>query len=236
MKNHLLIFKIILLLVICATLNSCLSVDRKIKINIDGSGEETMKITFMKEFYSMMSSMSSLMDSSRRESYLDSLYNDEVFLSKTKSEFDSLQGIDITDVYSQRNPDSSSSFIIKYKFDNIVKIGSSLEKAIDDNGDGEKRNPTIVKMNKDGDEVVFDYLYEQKKSDEALENDSLNEEMRTGIAKMFGNGFINFEIEFPYEVISSNATSSDKNTLIWNFPMPEVFMNSKMHLEARMKE
>lgn len=221
---------------ICASLNSCLSVDRKIKINKDGSGEETMTITFMKEFYSMMSSMSSMMDSSRRESFLDSLYNDEIFLSKTKSEFDSLPGVDITDIYSQRNQDSSSSFIIKYRFDNISKIGSSLENAIDDKGDGEKRDPTIVTMNKDGNEIVFDYLYEQNKTDEALEKDSLNEEMRTGIAKMFGDGFINFEIEFPYEVISSNASSSDKNTLKWSFPMPEVFMNSKMHLEARMKD
>jgi hypothetical protein len=227
-------FIVLTLLIVCTTLNSCVSVERKIKINKDGSGEETMKISFMKEFYSMMSSMASIMDSTRQKEFLDSLYNDEIFMNKTKSGYDSIPGLNISDIYSVRNSDSSNSFVIKYSFDSISKIGSSMEKTIEE--DNKKKSPAIVTLEKDGDEIVFSYLYEQPKGEDIPENDSLMEEMKLGMAKMFGNGYINFEIEFPYEIISSNATSSDQRTLKWNYPISDVFMNSIMKLEARMKE
>jgi hypothetical protein len=234
-KNYKATFKVIILLLLCASLNSCLSVDRKIKLNKDGSGEETMTISFMKEFYSMMSSMASIMDSARKEAFLDSLYSDDIFMNKTKSGYDSIPGIKISDIYSKRNPDSSNSFVIKYSFDSISSLGTSLDKAINEDNDS-KISPATVTLTKEGDELVFDYIYEQPASEEMPENDSLASQMKSGMSEMFGNGFINFEIEFPYEIVSSNATSADQRTLKWYFPMSEVFLQSKMKLEARMKE
>ena len=72
-----------------------------------------MTISFMKEFYTMMSSMASIMDSARKEAFLDALYSDDIFINKTKSGYDSSPGIKISDIYSKRNPDSSNSFVIK---------------------------------------------------------------------------------------------------------------------------
>ncbi len=235
MKNLKATFKVIILLLLCASLNSCLSIDRKIKLNKDGSGEETMTISFMKEFYSMMSSMASIMDSARKEAFLDSLYSDDIFMNKTRSSYDSIPGIRISDIYSKRNPDSSNSFVIKYSFDSISSLGTSLDKAIKEDNDS-KISPATVTLKREGDELVFLYLYEQPVSDEMPENDSLAQQMKSGMSEMFGSGFINFEIEFPYDVVSSNSTSADQRTLKWNFPMPEVFLQSKMMLEARMKE
>lgn len=235
MKNLKATFKVIILLLLCASLNSCLSVDRKIKLNKDGSGEETMTISFMKEFYTMMSSMASIMDSTRKEAFLDSLYSDDIFMNKTKSSYDSIPGIKIIDIHSQKNPDSSNSFVIKYSFDSISSIGTSLDKTINDDKKDNKA-PAIVTFNKEGDDFVFNYIYEQPASEEIPENDSLAQQMKTGMSEMFGNGFINFEIEFPYDIVSSNATSSDQRILKWYFPMSDIFMQSKMKLEARMKE
>jgi hypothetical protein len=144
-----------------------------------------------------------------------------------------IPGVKVLDMHSEKNADSSNSFIIKYSFDEISILGSALDKAVDDGG--EEKNPAIVTMNKQGDEIVFNYLYEQKGPEGLPETDSLTEQMKSGVAEMFGNGFVNFEIEFPYEVISSNATSSDGNTLKWFYPMSEVFLQSKMSLEAVMK-
>jgi hypothetical protein len=225
---------VLTILLMCTSMNSCISIDRKIKINKDGTGEEIMKISFMKEFYTMMSSMASIMDSSRQQDFLDSLYNDEIFMNKTRSGYDSIPGLKISDIYSERNPDSSNSFVIKYSFDSINKIGSSLEKAIEE--DNKDKSQAVVTMNKEGEEIVFSYIFEQPAGGDIPESDSTMEEMKLGMAKMFGNGYINFEIEFPYEVISSNATSSDKNILKWNYPISDIFMSSRMKLEARMKE
>ncbi len=221
----------IVFILLSISLYSCLSIDRDIKINRDGSGQEVLKITFLKEFYSMISSMSSLMDSSRREGFLDSLYDDKIFLDKTRSSYDTIAGIKIIELFAAKNTDSSNSFTIKYDFDSIQKIGQSLGQLNDSND----KSRTVVRLDPDGSDIKFLYLYEQSASAELPANDSLSEEMRKGMAEMFGSGKINIRIEFPYEVISSNATSNEGNTLTWNYPISEIFMTSSMRLEVNMK-
>ena len=223
---------VITFVLISISLYSCLSVDRKIKINRDGSGEEVLKITFLKEFYTMISSMSSLMDSARREGFLDSLYNDEIFLNKTRSSYDSIPGIKIIEMVASKKPDSSNSFTIKYEFDSIQKIGQSLGQLKDSND----KSQTTVVLDKEGSNVKFLYLYEQGAPAGMPVNDSLSEEMRKGMAAMFGSGNINIQIEFPYHVISSNAVFTEGNNLSWYYPISEIFMTSSMRLEANMRE
>ncbi len=223
----------LLLMILCLSLNSCLSVNRKIKLNKDGSGTEILTVTFMKEFYSMMSVMTEFMDSTRKESFLDSLYNDEIFTNKTKEKYDSIAGVNITGISSENNGDSSKSFIISYDFDSLIKIGSVLEKTVEDESD--IKNPASVTMNDEGDQIVFNYIYRQTEPEALNDNDTLAEQMKASVMNMFGNGFINFEIEFPYEVISSNATVSNGNILTWNYPMTEIIMQSELKLEAVMR-
>lgn len=228
---------ILILLFISFSLNSCISVYRSIVVNKDGSGKETMKLTFSKEFYSIMGSMASMMDSTRSQNYLDSLYSDQIFINKTKEKSDSVPGIKLVDIYSEMNPDSSNSFIIKYDFDSINCLGSSLGN-LDENDEDSK---TTVTWNRTGNQISFLYNYEQTNSEgmpdnEIPDNDSLASQMKLGMAEMFKDGGVHFEIEFPYTVISSNATSSDGNKLIWDIPLSDVFLNGKMQLEAVMSE
>lgn len=223
---------VIVIMLTSISMFSCLSVDRHIKINSNGSGEEVMKITFLKEFYAMISSMSSIMDSTRRQGFLDSLYSDQIFLDKTRNSYDTIPGIKLIEMFATKNPDSSNSFTIKYEFDSIKKIGQSMGQLKDSND----KSTTLVELDKNGGDVKFLYLYEQEMPAEVPANDSLMSEMRKGMAAMFGSGNINIRIEFPYEVISSNATSTEGNTLIWNYPISEIFMTSSMKLEANMKE
>ncbi|MDQ3193471.1 MAG: hypothetical protein M3P82_00585, partial [Bacteroidota bacterium] len=207
-------FSAIAIVLVSISLYSCISVDRNIRINRDGSGEEVLKITFLKEFYTMISSMSSLMDSSRRGGFLDSLYSDEIFLNKTRSSYDTISGIKIIDLSASKNPDSSNIFTIKYEFDSLIKIGESLGQLKDSNDKSE----TTVSLDKEGSNVRFLFEYKQDSPSDMPANDSLMEEMKTGMAAMFGSGNINIRIEFPYKVISSNATAADGNTLIWSYP------------------
>ncbi|MEO8665401.1 MAG: hypothetical protein ABI462_07880 [Ignavibacteria bacterium] len=226
------ILRVFAIMFLSISMYSCLSVDRNIKINRDGSGEEVLKITFLKEFYEMVSSVSSLMDSTRREGFLDSLYSDEIFVSKTRESYDTIPGIKLIDIFATRNPDSSNSFTIKYAFDSIQKIGESLGQLKDSND----KSQTTVKLTPDGNDIKFLFLYQQDAPSDMPANDSLMDEMKKGMASMFGTGYINIKIEFPYRVISSNALSTDGNTLTWNYPMSEVFMTSSLRLEADMKD
>ncbi len=232
MKNTL---RIVIALFLSVMLSSCLSVSRNIKINKDGSGNETFSITFQKEFYEMMSSFSSMMDSSRKQSYLDSLYNDQIFINETRNKYDSIPGVKILDIHSEKGMDSSNKIIVSYEFDSVSKIGSALNSLDEENKDSK----TTVTWIKEGDDIMFDYLYKQSlKGDEDLEamNDSLTGEMMKGLAEMFRGGSIDIQIEFPFEVVSSNAASTTGNILHWNYPMSDLIMNGKMELKARIRE
>lgn len=226
--------KVILALAVLLSLalNSCISIDRKIKINTDGSGDETIKIVFSREFYSIMGSMSSFMDSTRRQGFLDSLYSNEVFLNKTKEGYDSIRGIKILDMTSERGIDSSNTFVIKYQFDSINRIGSSLDKL----SENEDSYETTVNWIENGDNIDFNYIYQDRNQPlETEENDSLTQQMKSSLAELFKEDVITIQVEFPYEVVSSNAMSANGNILNWNFPLNDVITTGKMQLEAKLK-
>jgi len=226
-------FFLLIVLILSSLFSSCISINRNISVNKDGSGSEIMTIKFDKIFYQMMASMSSLMDSTRRQGYLDSLYSDEIFVDKTKEEYDSTSGIKLIDIYSLKDPDSSNSFVIKYDFDSLIKIGSSLNNI---NSSGNKEDISTVIYNKEGNDILFNYIYEEAKPQGAETNDSLTAEMRKGMSELFKGGNFTFEIQFPYEVISSNANSSEGNKLHWDFSISDMMSTGKMKLEAILKD
>lgn len=219
----------IIVLVACTILlSSCLSIDRNIKINKDGSGEEVMKITFQKQFYEIMASMSSLMDSARRQNYLDSLYSDEIFMSQTKEKYDSITGIKLISLTTEKGPDSSNSFIINYSFDNVKRIGESMEN-MEKEGDSSITDVTWISRDN---KIYFDYLYEQSPG-QKMETDSSDTD---SFSNLFEGGGYSITIDFPFNVISSNAVSTIGNTLTWKYSMPEIIKQGKLKLEAVMEE
>ncbi|MFZ1323172.1 MAG: hypothetical protein WAT71_16565 [Ignavibacteria bacterium] len=235
MRKSNLLYTLFILILFSSVFSSCISISRNIKVNSDGTGSEILKLTFKKEFYDLMASMTSLMDSTRRQGFLDSLYSDDVFENKTVEKYDSIQGIKIIDLSTVMNNDSSKTFTIDYEFDDITKIGSSLN-YINENDDKYK---TDVTFKEDNGKVTFHYLYEMKDDDltESFDdNDSLAQKMKLSMAKMFEGGDFDFEVELPYEVISTNANEQDGRKLKWNFSMSDVFTKDKISLEAEMQK
>ncbi|HMS64492.1 MAG TPA: hypothetical protein PKD83_04465 [Ignavibacteria bacterium] len=237
-KRYNLIFTIV---IFCATLfSSCLSVDRNIIINKDGSGSETMTISFDKIFYETMSSMTFLMDSNRVQGFLDSLYSDEVFVNETREKFESRPGINLLDIYSHKNEDLSNSFIVKYEFDSIKKIGSTVLSKFEQNNNPDSvskdDSDTEIIFTREGENVLFSYNYLKEGAEgEINPDDSLANEVNKGMADMFKDGNITIEINFPYDVISSNADSTVGNTLKWMYSLSKTISKGEMKLEAVMK-
>ncbi|HRA98836.1 MAG TPA: hypothetical protein PK294_00225 [Ignavibacteria bacterium] len=230
-----LLFTLITLILFSTVFSSCISISRNIKVNSDGTGSEILNLTFKKEFYDVMASMTSLMDSTRRQGFLDSLYSDEVFENKTIEKYDSIQGIKVIDLNTVMNSDSSKTFTIDYEFDDIKKIGSSLN-YINENDDKYK---TDVIFKEDNGKVTFLYLYEMKGDDlseELGDNDSLAQKMKLSMAMMFEGGDFDFEVEMPYDVISTNATEQDGRKLKWHYQMSDIFTKDKISLEAEMQK
>lgn len=227
------------LLLISASLifSSCISFKREIVLNKDGSGKEKMTITFDKLFYEMISSMTSFMDPSRKEGFLDSLYNDEIFMSETRAKYDSIPGIKLIDFLTIKNPDSSNSFTIDYEFDSVYKIGSSSLTSVKAQQE-EMSDATVLFDKSDNKNIIFRFNYQNKMYDSTMQNqsDTVSDQLLQGMADMFEGGKIEVTVDFPYEVISSNSDSSAGNRLFWNSSLKETILNKEFLMEAVMKE
>lgn len=228
---------LLLLIIFSGTMlfSSCLSVNRNISLNKDGSGTETMTIKFGKVFYDMMASMSSLMDSASARNLIDSLYNDEEFINNTREKYSSVPGVKLLEIYSQKNEDLSNSFIIKYEFDSVQKISSSeLSKF---NTPEDNSSSAEVVYEKDGGKISFSYIYSGKPSEiSQTPQDSLSDQIGMQVKDIFKDAEVTFEIQFPCEVIFSNADKSDGNKLTWNYSLSDAMSSGTMKLEAVMQD
>lgn len=234
-------FLIFSVLILCATIfSSCLSIDRNIIVKKDGSGSEEMTITFNKIFYETMSAMTMLMDSSRVQGFMDSLYSDQVFINETREKIQANPGINLIDISSHKNEDLSNSFTIKYEFDSLYRIGSSAFTKFgskeDTNTNSKDNSLTEIVFNIEGENVLFKYNYlKDGKNTDINVNDSLTTDLNIKVADMFKDGKISFKIQFPYEIISSNADSTNGNILIWNHSLSETIEKGNMNMEAVLK-
>ena len=235
MRSGKYLFYFIVLPAIAFTLSSCLSLKREIKVSRDGSGNETMTIKFDKVFYDIMGSFSSIMDSVKSADFMDSLYKDEDFISKTKSRYDSTPGVRLLEIYSHKNEDLSNSFVIKYEFDSLKRLKSAVMNKFD-KPENDNSETEIIYDKSDG-KVNFRYIYSNTKQENTGDNsDTLSTAVSKDIMELFKDGEVLFEIEFPYEIISSNAVQTEGKKLIWKYSLSETMSADKMILEAVMKD
>ena len=228
-------FKVLILIISAFLFSSCISINRNITLNKDGSGNEVITVKFEQTFYQMVGSMTSFMDSSRVKGFMDSLYSDEIFINETRQKYDSVPGIKLLELYSHKNDDQSNSFIIKYEFDSVQKIGSSILSKFDESD--EEGSAAEITFRKENDNIIFKYDYAKEPVRNSVsETDSLNEQMSKGMSGFFKESNIVFEIQFPYDVISSNADSTVNNKLIWKYSLSESMSSGNMKLEAVMKD
>ena len=222
------VLPIALITMFLLTLSSCVDIDRKIKINADGSGSETQTFNIDRTFYDLIFSMVSSMDSVKSMSIKDSLYNHEDMLGKIRENLSKQEGMEITELTGTTNADSSTTYKFNYKFNSIDKIGYATNISPKELS-GEEKNKSEVKWKDNGDKINFSLLYKPN-----TENDNSNEDNNKAFAFLFANKNIKFEIEFPYNIETSNGLSFNGKTGSWSFPLVELMKNKdqKIYLEA----
>ncbi len=233
MKNVKLFLLTVFIIVTTINLTSCLNVVRDIKINNDGSGKETLTIEFGSDFMGMLVAMASIGDSTNEQGIIDSLYNDELFIQETREKYSNMPGVELLDIYSITNPDSSKTMKVTYLFDDVSIIGSSFRME-EENLPKSKTNITYEEQ---GDKINFKYYYESEEDAVTVETDSADASYKESFAKFFEGDKLVFNIEFDYDVISSNATNSDGRKLTWEIYLSDIYsMEEPLILEAELQK
>lgn len=221
-----------IIFILALNLTSCISISRNIKVNKDGSGSEYVILNFDKSFFDIMTAFATIGDSSKVLEVRDSLYNDDDFISDFKQKLSNVDGLTLKEIYSSTNPDSSKTMYISYDFDKIDLLGISMGSSKDEVMTGK----VTVFYEDQGENVKFSYLQEDTRERET-ESDSTYDDLMMQVAEMFKGKEAVYNIEFSYDVLSSNAQLQDVRLLKWIYQMDELVLNgNNVYLEALLRK
>ncbi len=207
-------------------LSSCIEIERNIKINSDGSGTESQKISIDRSFYDMMIMLVSSLDTAKGKSIRDSLYNHEDFVKKIRSDFENSKETELKRLEGMTNADSSTTYFIDYAFNKIEALGKMTNTNPDGLGGDSKAD---IKWEDKGREVLFSLIYKPQDSGD----NSSGKEM----SYMFEGKQMRVNIEFPYEILSTNAAKYSGKKAEWIIGMKNLAEDpSLLFLEARLKK
>src|SRR5690606_38130524 len=143
-----------------------------------------------------------------------------------------VDGLVLKEIYSTTNEDSSKTMYIRYDFDRIDLLGISMGSSRDEVLSGK----VTVLYEDQGENLKFSYLQEDSREQET-ENDSTYANLMEGVAEMFKGKEAVYNIEFSYEVLSSNAQLQDGRLLKWVYQMDDMVLNgNNVYLEAILKK
>lgn len=229
MKN-ITLHKILILIFTAIIFSSCISIERTIRINEDGSGKELMTAHYTREFFDFLKSTAMAFDSTKGQSIIDSIYNEEMFTKDIKKNYRKIEGINIKDIKARMNPDSSMNLYIDYTFDNIEKLSETIQ-SLEDKENTFGKSKTEISFKKKGNKYYFNYVIEK------FETGDTNKSMANSLSAFFKDQKMTFKITFPFSITSTNAMKKSGKTLTWEFDMDKMMTDTtKITLEAEMKK
>ena len=232
MKNSRFYILTLIAILSMITLSSCLNIDRKIKINSNGTGTEVQTFDIDRRFYELLITMVQSLDSTKAKSVRDSLYNHETMLIPIRENLGSKEGIQLISLTGVTNEDSSVTYRFEYNFDDVSKLGYATNiSAKEMSGEQQSKSEIIWKENENT--INFSLLYKPDPGEDVNQEDNMK-----AFSFLFANKNVNFEIEFPYAIESSNAINTSGTKGVWSFPVSELMLDKtkKLFLEAVLRK
>ncbi len=229
MKN--LLSKLLSLIVITTLFTSCISIERTIKINEDGSGKEQLIIHYKKEFFDFLISAATAFDSTKGKEIIDTIYNQETYIKEIKDNYKKIEGITLKNIKAKTNTDSSMNLYVDYTFKNIEKLSETLQSIEKEDDKALGKSKTEISFKKYKNNYKFNYSFQK------IESGDTNKSMNNSFAAFFKDQKMTFNITFPFNITSSNAIKTNGKTLTWEFDMDKMMTDTtKYIMKAEMKK
>ena len=228
-----------LFLLAALTLSSCIDMQRKIRLNSDGSGSEKILITLNKNsILAMQFALSKLdvdsvsIDEDIKE--IQEMFKDTMYLAEIRKSFGNFavkDSLKLISVKEKSSTDSTKSFEIYYSFSSVKNlIGDKLTMMPDDEipVETEKKISPIDFIVKDN---YFEFSYKLGKNSEVdtlKQYDSLKILSDKIMETVFGKSTISFEVITENKIISSNADSWKGKNALWNILMIDYMRKQRI--------
>lgn len=211
-------------------ISSCITIERNIVINEDGSGKEASTVTYERAFFDFLVSSAMAFDSVNGKSLVDSIFNENTYAGEIRDKYKKTDGITLKDVKAKFNPDSSLTLKINYSFEKIDKLASAFQTFEDTQGNlGIGKTEILFK--KDGKKIHFRYKYSPG------EDADSSKSLKNSLSGFFKEQKMIFNITFPYTVKSSNAHKTSGKTLTWEFEMDKMMSDTNLiDMKAELKK
>jgi hypothetical protein len=142
------------------------------------------------------------------------------------------EGIEIVSLTGVTNSDSSSTYTFDYNFNNVDKIGYATNISPKEIS-GEEKSKSQVVWKDNGNTIYFSLLYTPDNDKETSESEN-----NKAFSSIFAGKNVSFDIDFPYEIESSNAIKISGKNGVWAFPISDMMLekDKKLFLEATLKK
>jgi len=217
-------------LVFAFIIQSCITIERNIIINEDGSGKETTVITYERAFFDFIVGSALSFDSVNGKSIIDSIFNEDAYAMEIKDKYKEINGIKLKDVNAKLNSDSSLTLKIHYTFEKISKLTSTFQ-ALEDKDGFAGTGKTEIVYKKDGKKIHFRYKYNPESDSDSAKS------IKNSLSGFFKEQKMIFNITFPYAITSSNAHKTSGKTLSWIFDAGKVMTDTNViDMKAELKK
>jgi hypothetical protein len=211
--------RILILFALIISFSGCFDVQRDIKIYPNGGGVEELRVMLDKDFFDTFETLASTDQTGRAKKKLDTLKDNLLFYSGLMADIQRTPGTSIQELLITDKEGGAKEIYIKYTFDEPQALIDIVKEATFSFSNQINIIWQTMKFLQDENDLKFKYVLRKA-------NRAYDDELALSIfSGLLLTKTASFNIEFPFEVTTSNASSQTGNLLRWTASMNDIVFN-----------
>lgn len=222
------VYLYLFLFIVAFLFQGCFDVKREIKFYPNGSGTEKITVTLDRSLFNLFPSYV-LADNTGRAKKLSGIINDDTQLYKwLTASMQRSAGTQVTNLLVTDKSDESKEIIIEYMFDEPGSLLKVMKETTFDFSNQLNVSFSTLKFFLEDEDLTFKHVIRNA-------NRSFDDSLALNIfSGLIQSNIVYYSIEFPFEILTSNAQSQAEKVLNWQFPLSNALLNQvEMTTEMR---
>ncbi len=210
--------------------SGCFDVRIEVKMYPNGTGYEEIFVTLDADFYSNLQNLASIDNTGKWKKKLDSLNDDYLIEKRITTDVERTPGTSIKDLKVTSKENGSKEIYLQFFFDEPEVIGNICRELLYDYSNQTPVIFTTIKFLYDEGDLTYKHV--TRKAERYIDD----ELMKSVFASSFSSRYINYTIEFPFDVNETNALIRSGNTLTWDMSIETALSGQQTDTAALTKD